>query len=124
MQLTKIEKVDADGFKEVYHIDAQGRKQGKYISYRPDGSKYLECNYKDDEKHGKYIAYEPDASRWLECNYKYGIRHGKCIQYYKNGIKREDNVSKDGKILKSTLYNEKGQKVEERKYFYPEGDKE
>lgn len=147
MKLTKIEKVDDYDFKEIYHVDAQGRKQGKYIRYRPDGSKSVECNYKDNKKHrqylsyypdgskdlvcnykdgkhhGKFVAYNPDGSKYLECNYKDGKKHGKEISYYRNGIKSEERISKDGKILKSTYYNENGQKVEERKYFYPEGDK-
>lgn len=120
MKLKKIEKVDELGFKEVYHVDEQGRKQDKYIKYRHNGSKLGECNYKDDNLHGQYIEYYPDGSKWYERGYKDGASHGKYIEYCKNGIKSEERIFKDGNILKSTYYNEKGQKVEERKYFYPE----
>lgn len=100
MKLTKIEKTGLFKFIHVYYLDEDGLKQGKYRSYRPNGSKFLECNYRD------------------------GVLHGKYIEYRKNGMKMEEGLYKNGIILKKTIYNENGQKVEERKYFYPEEDKE
>lgn len=100
MRLKKIEETGLFKFIHVYYLDEDGKKHGKFVAYNPDGSKYFECYYKDDNLHGKYI------------------------EYRKNGMKMEEGLYKNGIILKKIIYNEKGQKVEERKYFYPEEDKE
>jgi antitoxin component YwqK of YwqJK toxin-antitoxin module len=41
----------------IHQYDEQGKKQGEWIDYYPDGNIYCERNYLDDKYHGLFVSY-------------------------------------------------------------------
>lgn len=85
MQLTKIEKIDGE-VKEVYHIDARGRKQGKYLlTDVKTGNKIEEVDYKNGLIHGSYIEYNYLGGIRLFMRCENGEAHGVYETHHING---------------------------------------
>lgn len=83
MELRKIEIIDEFGFKEIYNIDEQGRRQGKYIELYPNGTLSCKCNFKNDKKHGRETEYGENGKIISICDYIEGKRHGSEVVFDK-----------------------------------------
>lgn len=64
---------------------SRGKLQGLHKFYFPDGSLYLEINYKDSIPHGLSKRYFKSGQLLEEAEYREGIQHGITKTYYENG---------------------------------------
>jgi hypothetical protein len=62
-----------------------GKLQGLHKFYFPDGSLYLEINYKDSLPHGLAKRYFKNGQLLEEAEYRDGIQHGVTKTYFENG---------------------------------------
>ena len=53
-----------------------GKEHGLYTSYREDGAKSNEANYKDGKEHGRFTSFYKDGTKQNETHYKHGKLHG------------------------------------------------
>jgi hypothetical protein len=63
----------------------EGKLQGLHKFYFPDGSLYLEINYKDSLPHGVAKRYFKSGLLLEEADYRDGIQHGITKTFYENG---------------------------------------
>lgn len=97
MELKRIEKTDGE-VNEVYQVDEQGRKQGKYLlTDAKTGKKIEEVDYKDGQVHGVYIEYNYLGGVRLFMGCKNGEAHGLYETYHINGKKCHEGVYAKGK---------------------------
>ena len=64
---------------------SEGELQGLHKYYFPDGSLYLEINYKDSLPHGLSKRYYKTGQLLEEAEYRNGIQHGVTKMYHENG---------------------------------------
>ena len=99
---------------------ARGDKEpfnGKQITPRSDGSKWLEMPYVNGKRHGKKIWYDDDGRIWSETPYVDGRRQGVAIKYYKDGTKKSEEPWADGIRVGSGIeYRENGMIAKEVEY--------
>lgn len=92
---------------EVYDLDSKGEKNGKYISYYPDGRIETQNNY----VHGKLNGLEKEY--YLD-GYRYGLAH---IYNYKND--EPDGLQQDYIIPEQGAVNDIGfHKLPAKEHFY------
>ena len=63
---------------------------GKAITPRSDGSKWIEMPYVNGKRHGNEILYMNDGRFWFETPYGEGRRQGVAIIYYEDGSKSSE----------------------------------
>ncbi len=56
----------------INRFNNAGLKQGKWISFHPNGNKHIECNYLNGKLHGDYIVYDLSENVVSEKIYKNG----------------------------------------------------
>ena len=99
---------------------ARGDKEpfnGKQITPRSDGSKWLEMPFVNGKRHGKRIWYDDDGRIWSETPYVDGRRQGVAIKYYKDGTKKSEEPWADGIRVGSGIeYRENGMIAKEVEY--------
>jgi antitoxin component YwqK of YwqJK toxin-antitoxin module len=100
---------------------ARGDKEpfnGKQITPRSDGSKWLEMPYVNGKRHGKKIWYEIDGRIGYETPYVDGRRQGVAITYYEDGSKKAETPwvkgNRNGTEIK---YRRNGSKESETVYL-------
>ncbi len=76
--------VDEDGYKYVGQMK-DGKRHGKGIEYRPDGTKLYEGNWVDGKRHGKGTSYCSDGSKIYDGDWVNGLKHGKGAFYCSDG---------------------------------------
>lgn len=59
-----------------------GKRQGHWVTYRQDGTKFEEFDYKNGEKEGKYYVYDKKGRIYIMETYHNGMLHGTMLQYY------------------------------------------
>lgn len=97
IELKTIEKTDGE-VKEVYQVDEQGRKQGKYLlTDAKTGRKIEEVNYKNGLVHGVYIEYNYLGRERLIMMCENGEAHGRYETYHINGVICHEGVYAKGK---------------------------
>lgn len=115
---------------EVDYIN--GKREGKVIFNKPDGTIFVEGEYKNDKKDGIW-KYYPNGFLEKEQEFKNGIYHGKSSNYapngkiintttYVNGKKEGDFLEyyDSGKLWSTTKYV--NNKIDgELKIYYPSG---
>ena len=82
-----------DGQKKlVYSVDDQGRKEGRYEEYFPNGKRKLETAYRDDKLHGRYRESFENGRSKLRANYVDGELQGEYVEYSEAGpiVKKEN----------------------------------
>jgi len=128
----------------INKIDADGRKQGKWIifgkhkpgtCYQPE-QKVEEGNYIDNKKNGLWIEYYCNGNLKSKIQYVNGKPDGYCILYYENGKIQEEGqwssklnrwVGKyksyynNGQIQHEFNYNQNGKREGPAKYYYENG---
>lgn len=97
MELRKIENIGEEVI-EVYQVDEQGRRQGKYLlTDAKTGKKIEEADYKDGKIHGAYIEYNYLGGVCLFMGCKEGEAHGLYETYHSNGNICHEGVYAQGK---------------------------
>jgi antitoxin component YwqK of YwqJK toxin-antitoxin module len=116
----------------VYYLNEKGLREGLYISYHNNGTKYEECEYKNGKKNGKYILWYPPILKdskiehpytqiiQIECFYKNNKLEGKYTSNRISGVKWEEGNYKNG-LLDGTyiLFDNNGNRW--MRYEYKDG---
>lgn len=119
------------------------RKNGKFISYYPNGNKHLECYFTDNKLNGDYSAwyengilkYEAkfkddklhgNTKLWSEtgilkrlAEYKNGLKNGNFISYYPNGNPIRKEKYKDDELIEGVCFTPSGKDTTYFKYLSP-----
>ena len=82
-----------------------GKKHGKAIWYREDGSKWKEMPYNEFVLDGTVVLYYKDGSRKEETQWVKGTMHGTQIGYREDGSKWRETLYEDGKKISQKEYN-------------------
>ncbi|MEL6431330.1 MAG: hypothetical protein AAFR54_19310 [Planctomycetota bacterium] len=67
---------DDGSTKERFVVDDNGRKDGAYERFRPDGSLEVRASYRDDAPHGIWQEFDESDLRTVEGNFRHGTRDG------------------------------------------------
>lgn len=77
--------------------DAQGRKQGPWLTRYPSGRLRLECTYKDDEYDGPGTSWHENGRQYAKFNYKDGLLDGVYESWHESGKPMMKCTYKSGK---------------------------
>jgi antitoxin component YwqK of YwqJK toxin-antitoxin module len=116
-------------------VNETGQKTGYWTIIADDGSHTKEeGNYKEGRKDGLWKAYYPDGKLKHEITYTEGIAKGPARFYYKDGSLWEEGNWQEhcwvgdyrlyhptGNAAYQFHYNSHGKRVGEQRYFYPDG---
>lgn len=64
---------------------AYGKKEGKWVSYYPDGIPSHEILYSNDKKHGVYTSYHTNGTIKEKGTYNNDVKEGAWFAYHDNG---------------------------------------
>ena len=95
-----------------------GLKQGEYLEYYPSGILKIKGFHNQAlNRDGLWISYYEEGTKWSESYYLDGKRDGHSITFYPNGqIRYVGEYKKDEKIGTWTFYDEAGNLTHEEKY--------
>ncbi|MBX7205804.1 MAG: hypothetical protein K1X81_10315 [Bacteroidia bacterium] len=102
----------------INFTDKQGKRQGWWRQFWPNGDLKYECMFVDGQKDGLELQYfeNPDCIE-LSVNYKMGVLDGPSITYFKTcKIKCEENYRNGIKEGAERCYHEKGWMMSEGYY--------
>ncbi|MDY6800418.1 MAG: hypothetical protein SVU94_04255 [Bacteroidota bacterium] len=104
-------------------IELDGKKQGQWIDYYPEGNIKAEGYYKNDKKTGKWIFYFPNERVKQTGTYSNGKLSGSWKWYFKNGQLRKEEFYiyglPDGESIE---YSDSGTVIAKGNYI--QGEKE
>lgn len=134
------------GGDQINQVDAEGRKQGKWIYFgkdRPQAGypaegKIEEGTYKDDRKEGMWIKYHNDGvTPKIKGEYVNNRPNGSYVKTWPDGTIREEGSFNRGQyhgalkryhengVLESEMnFNDEGKEQGTVKYYYPNGQEE
>jgi antitoxin component YwqK of YwqJK toxin-antitoxin module len=95
----------------VFEVDDEFRPLGEFkVSYK-DGSTFLRGNLKQHKMEGDFVSFYPNGNKYIEFTYKNRQRAGMWSFYHRNGqLKKEVLYAKEGQKLWS-LYDENGRSL-------------
>lgn len=93
-------------------------KPGEYLEYHPNGGIKMQGIYNDNlKREGLWIAYYENGTKWSESYYSNGLKDGHSLTFYPNGkIRYVGEYKLDQKIGTWTFYEESGAFSKEEKY--------
>lgn len=93
-ELDTVRVSAADGtLQEVYTVQKGTKiRQGRFVSYHPNGKIGVESNYLDGKLDGLYKSYYVNGQLWQEVEYAVGKEHGVSKTYYENGKLRNQDT--------------------------------
>jgi uncharacterized protein len=104
-------------------VDLEGKRQGQWTNYYPDGSIKSKGSYKENLKEGNWEFYHENGQVEQKGSYKGNLFSGEWYWYYENGnLKREENYylgKNDGVYLE---YNADGKIIVKGEFL--DGEKE
>lgn len=104
--------------KEAMMIYGNGKKQGKWVRYREDGSIYEVTHYQYGHKHGLYEQFRPNGALENSVTYVQGNKTGEWRYFYEDGsVKSIVNYADGKKHGISRDFNRDCQVVHERYYW-------
>ncbi len=122
----------------INRVDQQGRKQGLWIYFNDkyEGGIVQKGYYKDGKKEGEWIVYYPNGNIKTKSFYKNNRIYGPVITYYKNGKIREQGTWKgnkwvgeyryyyeNGQLKYLWYFNQSGKREGKQVYYYDNGQK-
>jgi len=89
-----------------------------YQEFYETGELKIEGDYdNDEERNGVWVSYYDNGTKWSESNYSHGLRSGHSITFYPNGnIRYVGEYKADKQFGKWTFYDEEGNLVKEESY--------
>ena len=85
-----------------------GKKEGKWISWYPNGQKKSVLTYKNENIDGLFTTWYENGQKKVERTYKDGEPDGLDRKWYKNGQKRLEETWKNGEWISVKEWNEDG----------------
>lgn len=96
-----------------------GKLNGVQKYYYPDGSLYLEVNYRDSLPHGTFRQYFKNGKLFEETEYVNGVKHGISKIFHESGIVSSETPYDSGRIHGvKKKYRKDGQLSYEAPYYY------
>ena len=91
---------------------------GKSVEYHPNGNIKMEGNLNDNgQREGLWIAYYEDGTKWSESYYVDGLRDGHNLSFYPNGqVRYIGEYKNDQKVGTWKFYAEDGSLETEETY--------
>jgi len=135
MELVKTYCEYTNVLEEEYYV-VNGKKEGVYKKYTPDGNIRKTCYYVNNQINGEYIKYYRNINGTVYniTNYVDGIKHGKTIYYHENGnieteasyvngiLQGESRNYYDNQQLKGISYHTQGLFMTTRSEYYKNGN--
>ena len=94
----KLESYPDGTKKAVYRLDEQGRKQGFYNEYWPNGKRKIKASYRNDKLNGSYRESFKNGGKKIHATYADGKLHGP-RQVYEVGQLVRDEYWFNGELL-------------------------
>ena len=93
-------------------------KPGQYVEYHASGGIKMKGVYNDQlEREGLWIAFYEDGTKWSESYYSHGELDGHTLTFYPNGNVRYIGEYRNGEPTGTwTFYDENGDLTKEEKY--------
>ena len=81
-----------------------GKPEGEWFRYHPNGQICFKSNYKDGKREGAQYFYSDDGQLVWRTNYKDGKEEGEQLHYYDNGQLMRKSIYKDGNLIEGIDY--------------------
>lgn len=102
---------------KTYKTNKEDKELIKEIQYHPNGKKYIEGNYKENQRDGYWASWFEDGQLWSEGNFVMGKSDGKRTVYHPNGkLYYEGVFNMDKRVGVWKFYSEAGDLVNEIDY--------
>ena len=88
-----------------------GKKEGKWIYWYPNGQKKSVLTYKDEKLDGLFTIWYENGQKKVKRTYKDGEPDGLETKWYENGQKRLEETWKDGEWISEKEWDEDGSDV-------------
>lgn len=90
----------ADGkLAEIYTVGKGSQvKEGKSVSYHPNGKVGVEANYKNGKLDGDFKSFYQNGTPWQAVQYKDGVENGMSVAYFESGKKQLEEFYKNGDL--------------------------
>jgi antitoxin component YwqK of YwqJK toxin-antitoxin module len=114
-----VEETFPDGSPKVvrYYKSETKEVMLKETQYYQDGAKYIEGDYKNGKRNGKWMAWHPNGNVWSIGYYKKGVEVGLKTVFHENGNKYyEGKVDGERRIGKWTFWDEEGEEIKSINY--------
>ena len=85
-----------------------GKKEGKWIYWYPNGQKKSVLTYKDEKLDGLFTIWYENGQKKVKRTYKDGEPDGLETKWYENGQKRLEETWKDGEWISEKEWDEDG----------------
>lgn len=98
--------------------DGQSTVSDKVTEYHPNGNIRMEGKLNENgERDGLWISYYDDGSKWSESYYNNGLKDGHSITFFPNGqVRYVGEYKNDQKVGTWTFYDESGELVTEETF--------
>ncbi|MBI3134639.1 MAG: hypothetical protein HYZ14_08215 [Bacteroidetes bacterium] len=115
---TNVEQVISEPDHKSPNGSNTGIKPGEYFEYYPSGGVKIRGFHNDKlNREGLWISYYEEGTKWSESYYKDGKRDGHSLTFYPNGeIRYVGEYKNDQKTGTWTFYNQVGTITKEEKY--------
>ena len=89
-----------------------GKLDGLWVEWHPNGQKRAEINYKNGKQNGLETCWHENGQKWSEGNIKDGKLDGLQESWHENGRKWMERKFKNGELISEKFWNSKGEPVE------------
>jgi antitoxin component YwqK of YwqJK toxin-antitoxin module len=101
---------ESGSLKEVGYTNEFG-KQGYWVKYNEEGTKFSEENFSNDKKHGLFIRYNENTTIACISNFVNGFHDGLGVEYYEDGSVLEEWAYENGNFTSINFWNPKGEQT-------------
>ena len=89
---------------KVIYYTIDGKREGEYKGWVPNGKLGIHCFYKNDKLDGEYKQWYDNGKLDIHCFYKDGELDGEYKEWYWNGQLTEHCFYENDKIILKILY--------------------
>jgi antitoxin component YwqK of YwqJK toxin-antitoxin module len=90
--VAKVTEYSEYGYKTAYYTLKEGKKQGTYTQYHPDGKVFSTINYEQGKKFGVETSYYSDGDKKSCITYWSNLKLGSFVHWYENKQIHEKGV--------------------------------
>lgn len=106
----EVKKISDQGVTLESFIVRDGKLDGKYQNFYPDGKLKLSCTYVVGFLHGSWVSYYENNQKSEVVHYDKGYMHGQRKSFWSNGLVKEENEFNRGVLTGITnFYYSNGQ---------------
>ena len=109
--MKKVKEYYSDNFLKAKGHVRDGKKEGLWISYYPNGEKSRETNYEKGIENGSWIMWHENGNLYIEQTKVNGKTTGIWKEYYENGQIREVGEYFEDHYTPKDFWNEEGEQL-------------